>query len=285
MSTSTATSGPTCATPHSPARANATHRATRCASAWPTSRAIRTKARSTSPIPRSIRAPAPSAPAPCSHNADRRFTPGLFARVQLEGARESTALLIDDKAVLTDQDRKYVYVLGPDNKALRKDVELGRMADGLRVVAVGPDRTGPGDRRRRAEGVHARHAGRPADRRDGRAAGTKPAAGGFGGMMSASTDRRHDWTSDLPRLPRGRGIRGTSICFARQVIGSVRTKVCNHGLLQVLHRPADLRRGAVDRHLRRRPDRDAAAADRRNIPTWCRRACRCARSTRAPTPR
>ena len=50
-------------------------------------------------------------------NADRVFTPGLFARVQLEGARESTALLIDDKAVLTDQDRKYVYVLGPDNTA------------------------------------------------------------------------------------------------------------------------------------------------------------------------
>nr|ACF98106.1 putative efflux transporter [uncultured bacterium 1042] len=70
-------------------------------------------------------------------NADRRFTPGLFARVQLEGARESTAVLVDDKAVLTDQDRKYVYVLGPDNKALRKDVELGRMADGLRVVISG----------------------------------------------------------------------------------------------------------------------------------------------------
>ena len=70
-------------------------------------------------------------------NADRRFTPGLFARVQLEGARESVALLIDDKAVLTDQDRKYVYVLGPDNKAQRKDVELGRMADGLRIVTAG----------------------------------------------------------------------------------------------------------------------------------------------------
>ena len=95
-------------------------------------------------------------------NADRRFTPGLFARVQLEGARESTALLIDDKAVLTDQDRKYVYVLGPDNKALRKDVELGRMADGLRVVTSGLTGRGPGDRRRRPESVHARHAGEPA---------------------------------------------------------------------------------------------------------------------------
>ncbi len=45
-------------------------------------------------------------------NPDRVFTPGLFARVQLEGSGEFNALLIDDKAVLTDQDRKYVYVLG-----------------------------------------------------------------------------------------------------------------------------------------------------------------------------
>jgi multidrug efflux system membrane fusion protein len=70
-------------------------------------------------------------------NPDRQFTPGLFARVQLEGAREAPALLIDDKAVLTDQNRKYVYVLGPENKALRKDVELGRMVEGLRVVNAG----------------------------------------------------------------------------------------------------------------------------------------------------
>lgn len=70
-------------------------------------------------------------------NAERRFTPGLFARVQLEGAREAVALLVDDKAVLTDQDRKYVYVVGADSTAQRKDVELGRMADGLRIVTAG----------------------------------------------------------------------------------------------------------------------------------------------------
>src|SRR3546814_4058102 len=46
-------------------------------------------------------------------------------------------MLIDDKAVLTDQDRKYVYVLGDGHKAERKDVELGRMIDGLRVVPSG----------------------------------------------------------------------------------------------------------------------------------------------------
>ncbi len=70
-------------------------------------------------------------------NPDRVFTPGLFARVQVQGSGEFEAMLIDDKAVLTDQDRKYVYVLGPENKAIRKDVELGRMIDGLRVVESG----------------------------------------------------------------------------------------------------------------------------------------------------
>jgi multidrug efflux system membrane fusion protein len=70
-------------------------------------------------------------------NPDRVFTPGLFARVQLEGSGVFHALLIDDKAVLTDQDRKYVYVLGPGNRAERRDVELGRTVDGLRIVTSG----------------------------------------------------------------------------------------------------------------------------------------------------
>jgi multidrug efflux system membrane fusion protein len=70
-------------------------------------------------------------------NPDRVFTPGLFARVQLEGSGVFHALLIDDKAVLTDQDRKYVYVLGPGNTAVRRDIDLGRMVDGLRVVSAG----------------------------------------------------------------------------------------------------------------------------------------------------
>ena len=70
-------------------------------------------------------------------NPDGLFTPGLFARVQLEGSAEFNALLVDDKAVLTDQDRKYVYVLGEGNTAERRDVELGRVVDGLRVVRAG----------------------------------------------------------------------------------------------------------------------------------------------------
>ncbi|MFZ1391059.1 MAG: efflux RND transporter periplasmic adaptor subunit [Dokdonella sp.] len=74
-------------------------------------------------------------------NADGSLTPGLFARVQLEGAAEAEAVLIDPKAVLTDQDRKYVYVVGADNKAMRKDIVTGRLVDDLRVVTSGLDAT------------------------------------------------------------------------------------------------------------------------------------------------
>ena len=76
-------------------------------------------------------------------NKEGLFTPGLFARVQLEGSGEFKALLVDDKAVLTDQDRKYVYVLGEGDTAQRRDVVLGQVIDGLRVVEQG---LSPGDR-------------------------------------------------------------------------------------------------------------------------------------------
>ena len=46
-------------------------------------------------------------------------------------------MLVDDKAILTDQDRRYVFVLGAGNTAERRDVRLGRIIDGLRVVTEG----------------------------------------------------------------------------------------------------------------------------------------------------
>jgi membrane fusion protein, multidrug efflux system len=77
------------------------------------------------------------------NNPNRIFTPGLYARVRLESSGEQRALLIDEKAVLTDQDRKYVYVLGAGNTAQRKDVQLGPLVDGLRIVQSG---LGTGDK-------------------------------------------------------------------------------------------------------------------------------------------
>jgi len=76
-------------------------------------------------------------------NAQRQFTPGLFARVRLPGSAEFNATLIDDKAVLTDQDRKYVYIVDKEGKAQRRDITPGRLAAGLRIVQRGLN---PGDK-------------------------------------------------------------------------------------------------------------------------------------------
>ena len=85
-------------------------------------------------------------------NPDGVFTPGLFARVQLLGERLDSALLVHPQAVLTDQDRRYVYVAdqvtlppemggtgAPHLGAVRKDVVLGPTIDGLVVVEQGLD--------------------------------------------------------------------------------------------------------------------------------------------------
>ncbi len=76
-------------------------------------------------------------------NHDGTLTPGLFVRVRLLGTSDKDALLIHEQAVLTDQDRRYVYVLGEGNVAVRKDVTLGARVEGLRVVTSG---LSPGDR-------------------------------------------------------------------------------------------------------------------------------------------
>lgn len=70
-------------------------------------------------------------------NPHGEFTPGLFARVRLLGHAPREALLIHDQAVMTDQDRKYVWVVGEGNSAVRKDIVPGESVDGLRVVESG----------------------------------------------------------------------------------------------------------------------------------------------------
>lgn len=71
-------------------------------------------------------------------NTQRTFTPGLFARVRLANVGKTDAILVNDKAILTDQDRKYVYVLAQDNTVSRQDIVLGGLTDeGLRIVAKG----------------------------------------------------------------------------------------------------------------------------------------------------
>lgn len=70
-------------------------------------------------------------------NADLALTSGLFARVQFAAGGEISAMLIDDRAILTDQNHKYVYVLGEQDKVVRRDVEPGKMIRGKRLIEAG----------------------------------------------------------------------------------------------------------------------------------------------------
>ncbi|GGX77031.1 MexE family multidrug efflux RND transporter periplasmic adaptor subunit [Pseudoduganella dura] len=70
-------------------------------------------------------------------NADRTLAPGLFARIQVGSGIPRNTVLIRDKAVGTDQSRKFVVVVGPDNKAVFRPVTLGPLVDGMRVVRSG----------------------------------------------------------------------------------------------------------------------------------------------------
>jgi len=69
-------------------------------------------------------------------NKNQLLTPGIFARVQLFGG-EYDALLIPDSAIVSDQARKIVFVVGADNVVQAKPVTLGPIVDGLRVVRNG----------------------------------------------------------------------------------------------------------------------------------------------------
>jgi multidrug efflux system membrane fusion protein len=70
-------------------------------------------------------------------NADGRLIPGQFARLRLGHAKTSPALLVSDRAVGVDQDKKFVLVVDESDKAVWREVKLGAAADGLRVVTEG----------------------------------------------------------------------------------------------------------------------------------------------------
>jgi len=74
-------------------------------------------------------------------NAAGIFTPGMFARVQVPGSAPYTALLIPDSAIGSEQARKFVYVVRPDDTVAQKYVELGQLSDGDRVIKSGLEPT------------------------------------------------------------------------------------------------------------------------------------------------
>jgi multidrug efflux system membrane fusion protein len=76
-------------------------------------------------------------------NKDGSLLPGQFARIRMGQAKTSSALLINERAVGTDQNKKFVLVVDGGNKAVYREVTLGAAVDGLRIVTAGLN---PGER-------------------------------------------------------------------------------------------------------------------------------------------
>ena len=70
-------------------------------------------------------------------NPDGTLVPGLFARISIADAAKTKVKLINDRAIGTDQDKKFVLAVTPDNKTEYRQIKLGPSAQGLRVVEDG----------------------------------------------------------------------------------------------------------------------------------------------------
>jgi len=72
-------------------------------------------------------------------NADGLYTPGLYARVQLQSGQARSRVLVDDRAIGTDLGNQFVYVVGKDRKVQYRKVDTGALFHGLRVIESGVD--------------------------------------------------------------------------------------------------------------------------------------------------
>jgi membrane fusion protein, multidrug efflux system len=70
-------------------------------------------------------------------NKNFALTPGLFARIRLQGGKSYRGCLAKDEAIVTDLNQRYVFILGKNNTLEYRAVKLGPMAEGLRVVREG----------------------------------------------------------------------------------------------------------------------------------------------------
>ncbi|MBJ3826595.1 efflux RND transporter periplasmic adaptor subunit, partial [Salmonella enterica subsp. enterica serovar Typhimurium] len=70
-------------------------------------------------------------------NADKKFLPGMFAKMRIAGSDSYQGVLIDNKAIGTDLNNKYVLVLGDDNIVQSRAISLGEGLNGLRIVLDG----------------------------------------------------------------------------------------------------------------------------------------------------
>jgi RND family efflux transporter MFP subunit len=62
---------------------------------------------------------------------------GLFARIRVPIGNPKPTLLVADRAIGSDQGRKFVYVVNEKNEVVFRPVELGAMHEGLRAITEG----------------------------------------------------------------------------------------------------------------------------------------------------
>jgi len=72
-------------------------------------------------------------------NADGLYTPGLYARVQLQSGQARSRVLVDDRAIGTDLGNQFVYVVDKEHKVQYRKVDTGALFHGLRVIDRGLD--------------------------------------------------------------------------------------------------------------------------------------------------
>ncbi|ASY67518.1 hemolysin secretion protein D [Sinorhizobium fredii USDA 205] len=70
-------------------------------------------------------------------NPDGRLIPGQFVRIRIGDPEPAEKLVISDRAIGSDQDKKFVLVVGSDNKVEYRQVTLGPTSDGMRIVESG----------------------------------------------------------------------------------------------------------------------------------------------------
>ena len=70
-------------------------------------------------------------------NVSGRLLPGMFATVEMGTPGRRDRVLLSESAILTDQDRKFVYVVDADSKVAYREVELGAAVSGMRVITSG----------------------------------------------------------------------------------------------------------------------------------------------------
>jgi RND family efflux transporter MFP subunit len=70
-------------------------------------------------------------------NEDGRIVPGLFARIRVPLSERYEALLVDERAIGTDQSQKFVLTISSTNTVVYRPVKLGPTLEGKRIIRSG----------------------------------------------------------------------------------------------------------------------------------------------------